>query len=121
MVLPALELLQKDGVFAGQAVSQGKIIISSCFFGLSLALDGLLISLHVLGEEVLAADLIEISEVVDALLREEFYFIEGLRDVLFFTPVDVPVIVFGLPVLASKHGFLDAVGEIGLEFDVGAG
>jgi hypothetical protein len=121
LVLPALEFLQENRVFAGQAVSQGKIIISCCFFGLSLALDGLLISLHIFGEEVLTADLIEISKVVDAFFRKESYFIEGLRDVLFLTPVYIPVIVFGLAVVASKHGFLDAVGEIGLEFDVVAG
>lgn len=58
---------------------------------------------------------------VDAFFWEESYFIKGLRDVLFLTPVNIPIIVFGLTVLASKHGFLDAVGEIGLELDVGTG
>jgi hypothetical protein len=36
---------------------------------------------------------------VDPSLREESDLIEGLRYELFFAPVDVPIIIFGLVVL----------------------
>jgi hypothetical protein len=58
--------------------------------------------------------------VVDSFVGEEANLIEGFGYKLLLAPVDVPVIFFGLRVLASEHGLLDAVLEEGLELDVAA-
>ena len=55
---------------------------------------------------------------IDAFVRVQAYLIEGLADKLLLAPVYVPVILLGLPVVSSQHGFLDAVGEERLEFDI---
>lgn len=52
---------------------------------------------------------------VDALLGEEADLIEGLRDELLLAPVDIPIVVLGLMVLAGSQGLLDAIGEVCLE------
>lgn len=55
---------------------------------------------------------------VDSFIGIEPNFIEGFRDELFFAPVDIPVILFGLFVLSGKHGFLNAVHKKCLEFNL---
>jgi hypothetical protein len=59
--------------------------------------------------------------VVDAFVGEEPDFIEGLGNEFLLAPVDIPVVVFCLAIAPSAQGFLDAVGEEGFEFNVGAG
>lgn len=118
LVLTALEFFKKDRVLTGQTVSQRKVIISCCFFSLPLTLDGLLVAFYVFGEEIFSTDFIEISEVVDSLFWKEANFIECLGNILFLAPVNVPIIIFSLSVLSAEHCFLDAIGEVSLEFDI---
>lgn len=55
---------------------------------------------------------------VDSFFGEESDFIQSFIDELFLAPVDVPVVIFGLLVSSGLKSFWDAVGEIGLEFDI---
>ena len=55
---------------------------------------------------------------VDSFLGEEPDFIEGFRDELLLTPVDIPVIILSLLIPPGLHGLWDAVTEEGLEFNV---
>lgn len=87
---------------------------------LSLFLKGPFETFYVFGEEIFAANLIEISEMVDFSFWVESDFIEGFGNELFFAPVDIPVIVLSLFPLTIEEGLLDAVGEEGFELDVGA-
>lgn len=52
---------------------------------------------------------------VDALIGKEPYLIECLCDELFLAPIDVPVIIVSLPILATQQRLLNAVREEGLE------
>ena len=113
-----LELFCEDRVLTGEVVSQGQKVVTSCFLRLALSLDSFPVALDVFGEEILATNLIEIAKMVDAFLGMESYFVEGVGDELFFAPVDVPVIIFGLTIVAMEHGFLDAIGEESLELDI---
>lgn len=47
-------------------------------------------------------------------------FIQGLGNELLFAPVNVPVILLGLFVLAIQQSLLNAVDEKGFELDFGA-
>ena len=57
---------------------------------------------------------------VDASLREQPDLVQRFSDKLLLAPVDVPIIVIGLPVNARGQTLLDAVGEVRLEFDFAA-
>ena len=54
---------------------------------------------------------------IDSFVRMESYFLERFRDKLFFTPVDIPILIFSLTVVAIQKCTLDAVLEIGFKFD----
>jgi len=56
--------------------------------------------------------------VVDSLFWKETNFVECLGNILFLAPVNIPIIIFSLSVLSAEHCFLDAIGEVSLEFDV---
>jgi hypothetical protein len=56
--------------------------------------------------------------VVDPFLREEPDFIERLRNILLLAPVDVPIILLSLAILPPCQRFLDAICEVGLEFEI---
>jgi hypothetical protein len=118
LVFTALEFFKKDRVLTGQTVCQRKVIISCCFFSLPLTFDGLLVAFYVFGEEIFSTNFIEISEVVDSLFWKETNFVECLGNILFLAPVNIPIIIFSLSVLSAEHCFLDAIGEVSLEFDV---
>lgn len=119
MVFIFFELLGEDGVLARQIVGEGQVIVASGLFGFAFALDGFFVALDVFREEILATDFVEVPEVVDSFVRVEPDFIEGVVDELLLAPVDVPVIVLSLAIGAGGQGFLDAVGEVGLELDFG--
>lgn len=115
LILIALELLEEDRVLTGQVISKRQVVIPCCLFCLALPLERLLVALDILRQQILPADLVVVAEVVDALLGEEADLIERFGDVLLLAPVDIPIVVLGLVVLAGSQGLLDAVGEVGLE------
>ena len=57
---------------------------------------------------------------VDASFGEKPDLVQRFSDKLLLAPVDVPIIVIGLPVNACGQTLLDAVGEVRLEFDFAA-
>lgn len=118
LFLAALELLEEDGVLAGQIVGEGQVVVACSLFGLALALEGLLVALDIFGKQILAADLVEVAKVVDAFVRKEPDLVERFGDELLLAPVDVPIVLLGLPILPASQGLLDAVGEVGLELNL---
>jgi hypothetical protein len=52
---------------------------------------------------------------VDTLIGKEPYLIEGFGDELLLAPIDVPIIIVSLLILAAEQRLLDAVREEGLE------
>lgn len=53
---------------------------------------------------------------VDSFIGVESDFVEGFRDELFLTPVNIPVIVFGLFILTVEQSLLNTIDEKGLKF-----
>ncbi len=103
LLFVAFELLDEDWVLAGHVIGEGEVVVPTGFLCLPLPLQCLFVALYVFREEVLAGDLIEIAEMVDAFVGEKTDLVEGFGDKLFLAPVDVPVIVFGLPVLPPQQ------------------
>ena len=118
MLTLTLPFLCENRVLAGQVVGQRQKIIASCLLILALPLNCFSVAFDIFRKEIFSANLVEIAEMIDAFVRVQAYLIEGLADKLLLAPVYVPVILLGLPVVSSQHGFLDAVGEERLEFDI---
>lgn len=101
MVFVFFELLSEDGVLAREVVGKRQVIVTSSFVGLAFPFYRFFVAFYVFGEKVLATNFVEVPEMVDAFVWEEPDFVEGLVDELLLAPIDIPVVILGLPVVAA--------------------
>lgn len=55
---------------------------------------------------------------IDSFVGVESDFLECFRDVFLLAPVDIPIVILSLAIVAIRHGAEDAVGEKGFEFNL---
>jgi hypothetical protein len=72
--------------------------------------------LEIFYELVFSAEFVEISEMVDFLLRCKFLLVK-FGDELFFAPDNIPAVALYFFIASCVEGLEDAVAKIGLEFD----
>ena len=99
LVFASFVFLQKDWVLTWKAIGQGQIIVAHGFFRLALFLKCLFITFNIFRQEIFAANLVVISKMVDPFLRKKPNFVQSFRDILFFTPIDIPIFVFSLMIV----------------------
>ena len=75
LIFASFVFLMKNGILTGQVISKRKVIIPRCFFCLPLPFQCFFISLHILREKVLPANLIKIAKMVNPLLRKQSHLI----------------------------------------------
>ena len=71
LIFASFKFLKKNGILSGQVISKRKVIIARGFFCLPLAFQCFFISLDILREKVLPANLIKIAKMVNPLLRKQ--------------------------------------------------
>lgn len=119
LVLVFFKFFSEDGVLAGHVVCEGKVVIPCGFLYLALSLECFFVAFDIFRKQILSTDFIEISKMVDASVRKEPDLIKRFSNLLLLAPVDIPIIILSLFVHAVGQTLLDAVGEVGFEFDLG--
>jgi hypothetical protein len=57
--------------------------------------------------------------VINFLVGEGSDAVQSFGDILFFAPVDIPIIFLSLEILPGLHSIEDAVGKCGFKLDFG--
>ena len=73
--------------------------------------------LDIFGKEIFAADLIPVPKMIDSFVRKQPNFIECFRDEFFFTPINIPVIIFSISIASDiLESLFDGVIEVCFKF-----